>query len=121
MHTLMTSIERSGARIPGYNMKAYPKGDPRARKLLEAAERVGGKPHRIHELVSSVEEKFDLKPSIEVGLVALCMALELPVRSASTLWTMGRVAGFIAHVVEQRQAGFMMRPRARYIGPAPVY
>jgi len=121
MHALMSSMERSGARIPGYNLKAYPKGDPRARKLLELAAGLGPKTRRILELVRSVEERFDLKPSLEVGLIALCMALELPVRSASSIWTLGRTAGWIAHVIEQRQAGFMMRPRARYVGPRSAY
>lgn len=121
MASLMTSIERSGGRIPGYNMKAYPKGDPRSRKLLELAASLGGGASRILKLVAGVEAKFNLHPSIEVGLVALCAALGLPVRSASSLWTLGRTAGWIAHIVEQRQAGFMIRPRARYVGPQSSY
>jgi len=121
MHAVMAGIERSGARIPGYNMKAYPKGDPRARKLLELAARLGGKSERILEVVSGVETRFDLQPSLEVGLVALCVALDLPVGGAAAIWTLGRVAGWVAHVIEQRQAAFLMRPRARYVGPPPTY
>jgi len=56
-----------------------------------------------------------LRPSIEVGLVALSAALGLPERSASALWTLGRTAGWIAHVMEQRLAGFVLRPRAKYV------
>lgn len=117
MYALMSAMERSGGRIPGYNLKAYPKGDPRARQLLRIAESVRPKSRGIHELVASVEDKFDLKPSLEVGLVALSAALELPPRMASTIWALGRVAGWVAHIIEQRQAGFMIRPRARYVGP----
>ena len=29
--------------------------------------------------------------------------------------TLGRTAGWIAHVMEQRLAGFVLRPRAKYV------
>lgn len=116
MHALMSGIERSGGRIPGYNLRAYPKGDPRARKLLETAASLGPRGRRVQLLVASVEKKFDLQPSLETGLVALVAALDLPPRTASALWAIGRSAGWVAHVIEQRQAGFMVRPRARYTG-----
>ncbi|MGE0800568.1 MAG: citrate/2-methylcitrate synthase [Lautropia sp.] len=119
MYALMSSIERSGGRIPGYNLRVYPKGDPRARWLLALAESVSPKARRIHTLIDSVEARFDLMPSLEVGLVGLSEALDLPLRSASAIWSLARVAGWVAHVIEQRQAGFMVRPRARYVGPGP--
>jgi citrate synthase len=117
MYALMSNIERNGGRIPGYNLRAYPKGDPRARRLLALAAATGPSADPIVRLVESVEERFDLQPSLEVGLVALAMALRLPERAASALWALSRVAGWVAHVIEQRQAGFMVRPRARYVGP----
>jgi citrate synthase len=56
-------------------------------------------------------------PTLDLGLVALTAALELPPGSATALFAMGRTAGWIAHVLEQRAAGFLLRPRARYVGP----
>ncbi|MDQ3033036.1 MAG: citrate synthase, partial [Myxococcota bacterium] len=32
------------------------------------------------------------------------------------LMAVGRSAGWIAHAIEQRDAGFQLRPRARYVG-----
>lgn len=119
MHELMLRLERTGERIPGYNLKAYPQGDPRARSLLELAEGFGPKGRRVRELIGSVERDFDLRPGLEVGLIALAAALDLPPRSASAIWAIGRCAGWVAHVIEQRQQAFMVRPRARYVGPAP--
>jgi citrate synthase len=117
MYAQMARIERNGGRIPGYNLKAYPKGDPRARRLLSLAAAAGEASEPIVRMVESVEERFDLQPSLEVGLVALSVALNLPERAASALWALSRVAGWVAHIIEQRQAGFMVRPRALYVGP----
>ena len=53
-------------------------------------------------------------PSIDVGLVAVARALALPVGSATALFAVGRTVGWVAHSLEQYQAGYLLRPRARY-------
>jgi drug/metabolite transporter (DMT)-like permease len=49
-----------------------------------------------------------------MGLVVLCNAWRMPARSACALWGIGRTAGWIAHTLEQRLAGFTIRPRGLY-------
>jgi citrate synthase len=44
----------------------------------------------------------------------LCLVHGLPARSASAIWAIGRSAGWIAHTLEQRLAGFAMRPRGHF-------
>ncbi|NYT56731.1 hypothetical protein H0A69_19635 [Eoetvoesia caeni] len=39
---------------------------------------------------------------------------------ALALWTLSRSAGWIAHALEQRTQGFMLRPRARFVGAEPI-
>lgn len=114
----LAETERAGARIPGFNLPVYPKGDPRARHLLQLAHSFASQNERaqlIYAFIDEAEQRLHLRPSIEVGLVALAAALGLPERSASALWTLGRTAGWIAHVLEQRLAGFVLRPRAKYV------
>lgn len=114
----LAETERAGARIPGFNLPVYPKGDPRARHLLQLAHSFASQNERaqlIYAFIEEAEQRLHLRPSIEVGLVALAAALGLPERSASALWTLGRTAGWIAHVMEQRLAGFVLRPRAKYV------
>jgi citrate synthase len=117
----LATVEKAGQRIPGFNLPLYPKGDPRARYLLELARSLESRSPRARTIFAFIEEaeaRLELRPSIEVGLVALAAALGLPERSAGALWALGRSAGWIAHVVEQRFAGFVLRPRARYGGGA---
>lgn len=114
----LAAAEQSGARVPGFNLPVYPKGDPRARHLLRLAQSLASQSPRaqlIGAFIDEAEQRLHLRPSIEVGLVALTAALGMPERSASALWTLGRTVGWIAHVMEQRLAGFVLRPRARYV------
>jgi citrate synthase len=113
----IVSAEAAGSRIPGFNLVIYPRGDPRARYLLELARALAphsSRAHLIADFIDEAERRLHLRPSIETGLVALAAALDLPEHSAGALWALGRAAGWIAHVMEQRLAGFLLRPRARY-------
>lgn len=113
----VAALERDGARAAGASAHVYPKGDPRARFLLGVARGLASpteRAQRAARFAADAEERLALKPSIEVGLVALCSALDLPPRSAGAIWTVGRCAGWIAHVMEQRLAGYELRPRGRY-------
>jgi citrate synthase len=55
-------------------------------------------------------------PTLDAGLVVLCHCLELPRGTAATIFALGRTAGWVAHALEQRAAGYLLRPRARYVG-----
>jgi len=50
----------------------------------------------------------------DVGLVAVTRALALPTGTATALFAVGRSVGWVAHAIEQHEAGYLVRPRARY-------
>jgi citrate synthase len=58
-------------------------------------------------------------PTLDVGLVLLRRALQLPRGSAFLLFAVGRSAGWIAHAMEQYASPQVIRPRALYSGQAP--
>ena len=45
--------------------------------------------------------------------------LGLPPDAPFALFAVARCAGWIAHAMEQGQTDQLIRPRARYVGPAP--
>lgn len=113
---------RRGESVPGFGHPLYPDGDPRTPPLLEAAyafrpETVGVRVLRTVE--ETMREAGHPAPTVDFGLVALASALELPAGAAAALFAVGRAAGWVAHVLEQREQGHELRPRARYVG-APV-
>jgi citrate synthase len=108
-----------GESVPGFGHPGYPEGDPRGARLLEVARKIGGKSRGVR-ILTSVVDAMELvareRPTVDVGLVALSAALGLPRGGPLAIFACGRVAGWIAHALEQRAAGFILRPRARYIG-----
>ncbi len=111
---------RRGEPIPGFGHTFYPEGDPRAPPLLAVAEEVGGQRIALRTVLALVEAMREAgrgEPTLDIGLCAVSAALGLPPGSAGALFAIGRSAGWVAQVFEQRELGFLLRPRARYVGP----
>ena len=58
-----------------------------------------------------VEETGDY-PTIDFGLALLERELHLPEGAGMGIFAAGRMAGWIAHIFEQRLTGQLIRPRA---------
>jgi len=115
----MKEYLRQQSRIPGFGGDLYSNGDPRARLLIAMAKNISGKNkqlNRLLEIVESVREQLAAEPNLDIGLVAISYALGLPPGSGSTIFAISRTAGWIAHAIEQRTFGGVIRPRAKYIG-----
>ncbi len=105
-----------GEAMAGFGHPLYPKGDPRGAVLMDLAREIAGETV-MHEVDSVVAELTGLRPSLDFALVALARSLSAPDGTATSLFALGRTAGWCAHVFEQRSSATLLRPRARYVGP----
>lgn len=100
---------------PGFGHPLYPDGDPRARALFRAFE----PPASLVELRSAITAATGARDNVDFALLALAETLALPEGAAFMLFAMARMAGWLAHALEQAEVGELIRPRARYLGPPP--
>jgi len=108
-----------GERFAGFGHGVYKRGDPRAISLLEALTRAGAPRKFTKEIPERIAEATGEFVNIDYALAVLVHALRMPAGSELALFAMARSVGWIAHASEQLQHGRLIRPRARYVGPAP--
>ena len=108
-----------GERFAGFGHGVYKRGDPRAMSLLNALTRAGAARKFTKEVPERIAEATGEFVNIDYALAVLAHSLRLAPGSELTLFAMARAVGWIAHASEQLQYGRLIRPRARYVGPAP--
>ena len=108
-----------GERFAGFGHGVYKLGDPRAYALLDALARVGASEKLAKEIPERIAEATGEFVNIDYALAVLVHMLDLAPGNELVLFAMARTVGWIAHACEQLRHGGLIRPRARYIGPAP--
>lgn len=123
----------AGRRIMGMGHRIYRVRDPRASVLETAVERLerAGVTSRRLALARAVERAATqvlakrypdrgLQANVEFYTAVLLDTVGLPRELFSPLFAMGRMAGWCAHVAEQRATGRLIRPDSEYVGPMPA-
>lgn len=120
----------AGRRIMGMGHRVYRVRDPRAAVLeaaIEKLELAGAAGDRL-ALARQVERAAErvlserypqraLRANVEFYTAVLLEAVGLDRAQFSPTFAAGRVAGWWAHVLEQRATGRLIRPKSRYVGP----
>ena len=60
-----------------------------------------------------------LRPNVEINAALLLDAVGLPRDAFMPVFAVARAAGWLAHAMEQRDAGRLIRPSSAYVGPRP--
>jgi citrate synthase len=100
--------------LPAFGHPLYAEGDPRARALLKLLPEL----QPCQGLAIAAEAQAGELPNIDFALSLLAAAYGLPKDAPFILFAVGRCVGWLAHALEQVQANRLIRPRARYVGPA---
>ncbi|MCQ4160782.1 citrate synthase [Roseomonas sp. GC11] len=107
--TLAARLAR-GEALPGLGHRLYPQGDPRAAALLAACP----PPAPWRRMIAAAEDLTGQPPALDMALAMMEHSLPLPPGGGLALFATGRTVGWIAHALEQRAEGRLIRPRAEY-------
>ena len=114
-----------GERIMGFGHRVYRAYDPRATVLKRTAIELSSP--RV-EVAAALEEAAlkvlrekspdrQLETNVEYWAAVVLDVAEIPADLTPAMFGCARVAGWSAHILEQKRTGRLIRPSARYIGP----
>jgi citrate synthase len=116
-----------GERLMGFGHRVYRAEDPRARVLRRAAHQVGSPRVEVAEALetAALAELQARKPdrvlatNVEFWSAVVLDFAEVPPELFTPMFTCARTAGWSAHILEQKREARLIRPTAKYVGPAP--
>jgi citrate synthase len=115
-----------GERLMGFGHRVYRAEDPRARVLRRTAHELESPRVEVGEALeqAALEELAARHPdrvlatNVEFWSAVVLDIAEIPPPLFPAMFACARVAGWSAHILEQKSSGRLIRPSARYIGPA---
>jgi citrate synthase len=115
-----------GERLMGFGHRVYRAEDPRARVLRRTARELGSARYEVAEALerAALAELHARKPdrvlatNVEFWSAVVLDLAAVPANLFTSMFTCARVAGWSAHILEQKREGRLIRPTAKYVGPA---
>ena len=113
-------------RIMGFGHRVYRAEDPRSRILKRTAKELGSPYVEVAEelegaALAALQKRSPdrvLATNVEYYSAVVLDIAEIPPPLAPAMFACSRVAGWSAHILEQKKTGRLFRPSARYVGPA---
>jgi citrate synthase len=115
-----------GERLMGFGHRVYRAEDPRARVLRRTAQELESSRVEVAEALerAALDELARRHPervlatNVEFWSAVVLDIAEIPPPLFPAMFACARVAGWSAHILEQKSTGRLIRPSARYTGPA---
>jgi citrate synthase len=115
-------LRRTGTTPHGFGMPLYPDGDPRGAELLRRVTEIDGPeaPHAVVDRAVEVARNRGFPaPNVDLGLGALAFCAQMVPGAGQAMATFGKVAGWLAHAMEEYADPTRFRTRAAYVGSRP--
>ena len=115
-----------GERLMGFGHRVYRGEDPRARLLKRTALELGSPRYQVaggleqaaHAELHRRKPDRPLPTNVEFWSAVVLDVAHIPPELAPAMFGCARVAGWSAHILEERRTGRLIRPSAQYVGPA---
>jgi citrate synthase len=138
--TMLDEVERTGdaegyvrraldnhERLMGFGHRVYRAEDPRARVLRRTAREIGAPRLEVAErleaaALAQLAERYPdrvLATNVEFWSAVVLDYAGVPPDLFTPMFACARVAGWSAHILEQKRQSRLIRPSAAYVGPAP--
>jgi citrate synthase len=112
---------RNGEQLVGFGSPVHDKMDPRAAIVMDALQRKFGDDIELRRLQRAADTAAEISGALmEFILPAIFVGRKLGLKGQElAIASLGRMAGWVAHAMEQYHGQSLIRPRARYTGPLP--
>ena len=123
---VVTDILDHHERLMGFGHRVYRAEDPRARVLRRTAKELNAPRFEAAKALedAALAELRERRPdrpietNVEFWAAVILDFAEVPPHMMPAMFTCARTAGWSAHILEQKRTGRLVRPSARYVGPA---
>jgi citrate synthase len=124
---VVANILDRGDRLMGFGHRVYRAEDPRARVLRRTCKELGAERYEVAAeleqaaLAELRERRPDraIETNVEFWAAVILDFAKVPPHMMPAMFTCARTAGWCAHILEQKKTGRLVRPSAKYVGPAP--
>jgi citrate synthase len=115
----------AGEKVMGFGHRVYKNEDPRGRELRDVARDLGHKRgnDRWFQILQEVARAMEpyrargIYPNVDFYAGAVYSLLGIPDEQFIPMFAVGRMPGWVAHVLEQYEDNVLIRPLLEYTGP----
>jgi citrate synthase len=130
VHQWLENAFNNKQKVMGMGHRVYKVKDPRAHIMEDLLLRLSEhkREFRYYELLKEIEKTVSSRmehdgrsiyPNVDFFSGAVYLLLGIPPILFTPIFAMSRVAGWLAHILEQRADNRIYRPKSLYVGPEP--